>query len=530
MTGANPWHVMQRMSAAHLASVGVEQLGEALLVELLAFVGADEGQLMLASDLRVVASRPVGTVERFSLGVALDVVADALPHWDESTDGRHACFPLVLHDGVFALVLLGWAEPPDRSDVRLDGLKDLLPFVALALSQRQLSASLTELGERYDDAMQRAVTDGLTGLINHEHFKELLGLELARSKRYGNFLTVLLLDIDFFKKINDTYGHLMGDVVIRRIAQALKSLVRDCDLAARYGGEEFAVLLPQTDLKGATIVAERIRQHVRDMVFQNEDRRPIPPVTVSIGVAQMRKEDSSTEFLARADKALYGAKHRGRNAVSCEPDGEVTSVSTIREQAQTHRTAFLTAIAEMATEVAIKDAYRSDYADQLSALAESLGAVVGLSAHQQQDLILAAGLHHIGKIALPTSLLAKQEALDEREWALVMAHPQLAQHLIGQIAGMGTVSEAILYHHERWDGSGYPYGLKAEAIPLVSRVLAIIDCYVAMINDRPYRAAMTRAAARDAILEGRGTQFDPAIVDTFIHLLALTSQESGAAS
>lgn len=525
MTPADSWQVMKRLAALHLGSDGIEALAEAFLDELLEISGAAEGQLLLASDLHILASRPVDCQERFSLGIALDAIADSAVHWEESPDARVACFPLIVDAGVIAVLLLGFPSAEPCPPERLAALEGLLPFVTLSISQRQLQAAildrdsqLADLGARYDDAMQRAVTDGLTGLINHTHFKELLGLEVGRSKRYGNQLTMLVLDIDYFKKINDTYGHLMGDVVIRRIAQALKGQVRDCDLVARYGGEEFAVLLPQTDLKGAYIVAERIRQRVRDMVFQTEERDPIPAVTISVGVSQLRKPDTVTTFIERADQALYRAKHGGRNAVCCEDDTPV--LSDIQERAQTQRVAFLTAVAEMATEVALKDAYRSDYADQLTALARTFGEAVGLSAHQQHDLIMAAGLHHIGKIALPVEILAKNDALDDKEWALVQAHPQLSQQLIGQIAGMGSVSEAILYHHERWDGKGYPYGLKGEQIPLISRVLSVIDCYIAMINDRPYRKAMSIEVAREAILEGRGTQFDPAIVDAFLGVLA----------
>lgn len=515
---------MKRLATLHLESDGVEALAEAMLAELLEISGATEGQILSASDMRMLACQPADRQDRFSLGIALDAIADCEAHWEELPEARVGCFPLLMREGVFAVLLLGFPAGAPASPEPLALFEGVLPFVSLALSERQLQsevaerdAQLADLGARFDDAMQRAVTDGLTGLINHTHFKELMGLEVGRSKRYGNQLTLLVLDIDFFKKINDTYGHLMGDVVIRRIAQALKGQVRDCDIVARYGGEEFAILLPQTDLKGAYIVAERIRQRVRDMVFQTEDRDPIPAVTISVGVAQLRKPDSLTSFLERADQALYRAKHGGRNAVCCEEDTPV--LSEIQERAQTQRVAFLTAVAEMATEVALKDAYRSDYADQLTSLARTFGAAVGLSDHQQHDLIMAAGLHHIGKVALPVELLAKNEALDEREWALVKAHPQLAQQLIGQIAGMGSVSEAILYHHERWDGKGYPYGLKGEQIPLVSRVLAVIDCYIAMVNDRPYRKALTLDAARAAILEGRATQFDPAIVDAFMGIL-----------
>lgn len=333
MTSAASWHAMERMAALHLASGSTDELADGLLSELLGVAGASVGQLLLAGDLTILASHPSSPATDVPLGIALDAIADGRAHWEHTAGQVACCLPMPVQDGVFAVLLLLWErDVPDRAE-RVAHLERLLPFATLALSQRRLSASLAqrdaqliELGARYDDAMQRAVTDGLTGLINHAHFKELLGLEVGRSKRYGNHLTLLLLDIDFFKKINDTYGHLIGDVVIRRVAQALKGRVRDCDQVARYGGEEFAIVLPQTDLPGAYIVAERIRQHVRDMRFHNEEQQPIPAVTVSIGVAQLRKTDTLLTLVERADHALYAAKRGGRNAVCCE-DGETPALS-----------------------------------------------------------------------------------------------------------------------------------------------------------------------------------------------------------
>jgi diguanylate cyclase (GGDEF)-like protein len=325
MTMAESWRVMERMTAQHLASGSTEELADALLAELSTLAGAAHAQILLASDLSILASRPLGVTAEVPLGIALDTIADGLTHWDESGAEVACCLPMRAHDGVFAVLLLAWQQVPPFVAERVAQVEGLLSFAALSLSHRRLQAvlaqrdaQLVDLGARYDDAMQRAVTDGLTGLINHTHFKEILGFEIGRSKRYGNHMTLLLLDIDYFKSINDTYGHLIGDVVIRRVAQALKGRVRDCDQVARYGGEEFAILLPQTDLSGAYIVADRIRQHVRDMVFHNEEQQPIPPVTLSIGVSQLRASDSVISLIERADHALYAAKRGGRDAVCCE--------------------------------------------------------------------------------------------------------------------------------------------------------------------------------------------------------------------
>ncbi|HEY9898416.1 MAG TPA: GGDEF domain-containing protein [Pantanalinema sp.] len=321
------------MTAQHLASGSTEELADAMLAELVTLAGASHAQILLAGDLAILASRPSGACPALPLGIALDAIADGRIHWDEAGSQVACCLPMPLQDGIFAVLLMAWEGTPPAGAERVSRIEDLLPFAALALSHRRLQAALAQrdvqlmdLGARYDDAMQRAVTDGLTGLINHAHFKELLGFEIGRSKRYGNHMTLLLLDIDLFKNINDTYGHLIGDVVIRRVAQALKGRVRDCDQVARYGGEEFAILLPQTDLPGAYIVADRIRLHIRDMVFHNDEQQPIPPVTLSIGVAQLRQSDSLLSLIERADHALYAAKRGGRDTVCCE-DGETPVLS-----------------------------------------------------------------------------------------------------------------------------------------------------------------------------------------------------------
>lgn len=322
-----PLATLQRIAALQLTVGSFEELSLGLLREAMALVGALHGQLLMAADLRTVASFPDGLGEHFSFGIALDALADGTSQWDEAHDETAWCVPLVVREGPLALMMLGWSASRAQAEPRTAELLPLLSVIALALSERRLrhelaerEARLNDLGTRYDDALQRAITDGLTGLINHVHFKELLGLEIGRSKRYGNDLTLVMADIDFFKAINDTYGHLTGDVVIRRIAQTLKGQVRDCDIVARYGGEEFAILLPQTDTGGARVVAERIRQRVGAMVFTTMDKQPMPPITLSLGIGQLRMNDTLNSFVERSDQMLYAAKRAGRDRVCDEKD------------------------------------------------------------------------------------------------------------------------------------------------------------------------------------------------------------------
>ncbi len=515
--------LMQQIEDVRQQTLMVDDLAQGILQILAEQFGFAQGLVLMETDLYVAAMVPHG-----ELDIVPEIVLEAMAEREVREgdwNGRMAyCVPFY-HEARFDGAMVLASDEPLRGAER-NVLAALMPYVALTLEQRkgqsrivEQEKKLTELGALYEDARQRAVTDGLTGLYNHGHFKELLALEFARCKRYGAPLTLLLVDIDHFKKINDTFGHLTGDVVLRRVSHALRGQVRDCDWVARYGGEEMAILLPSTDLKGALVVAERIRRFVRDMVFITEEKVQTPPITVSIGVAQQRKTDTPTELINRADLALYHAKSNGRNQVCAEFGERVVPAA----ESKSHHQEFLTAIAEIATDVALTDQSRSTYAEELAEMANNLGVAVGLSAIQRRDMVLAASLLHIGKIALPAEALTKREDLDEKEMALVKGHPQLSKQLVEQIAGMGTVAEAILYHHEHWDGSGFPYGIQGAAIPLVSRVLAVIDTFLTRLTDGP----ADMHAALDAVRSGSGTLYDPEVIRHFERLMdALIAERS----
>ncbi len=516
--------LMQKIEEVRQRTLLVDDLSQGILEILSEAFGLARAVIFLDTELYVAAVHPHRELEAVP-EIVLEAMAEREVR-EGDWDGQMAwCVPF-FHETRFDGALVMASDEPLQSCQR-QVISALMPFVTLTLEQRkgqsrlvEQDRKLTELGALYEDARQRAVTDGLTGLYNHAHFKELLALEFARCKRYGSPLTLLLIDIDHFKKINDSYGHLTGDVVLRRVAHALRGQVRDCDWVARYGGEEMAILLPSTDLKGSLVVAERIRRFVRDMVFLTEDKVQVPAITVSIGVAQQRKSDTPTLLIDRADQALYFAKSNGRNQVGAEFGERVVPAA----ESKIHHQEFLTAIAEIATEVALTDQARSTYAEELAELANQLGVSIGLSSTQRRDMVLAAALLHIGKIALPAEALTKRDDLDEKELALVKGHPQLSKQLVEQIAGMGTVAEAILYHHEHWDGNGYPYGIQGPAIPLVSRVLAVIDAFLTVLND----PQADLDVARDALRQGAGTLFDPDVIRHFDYLMDTQFKEYSA--
>ncbi|HEY9857711.1 MAG TPA: sensor domain-containing diguanylate cyclase [Stenomitos sp.] len=238
--------------------------------------------------------------------------------------GAHVCVPLTLHGQLLGLVTLGKRRTGRAYDAREIGL--IARFgaaIAAAVAPHQLRAEqalhlskLEAVSRLYVDAQKKAVTDGLTGLTTHMHFQEQLAKRFYESRRYDQPISLLFIDIDHFKRINDTYGHLTGDEVLRTVAQTVQETARSCDTVARYGGEELAMLLPQTDLEGAYILAERLCEAVKALQVQEASGPRMVSVTVSIGVAQLQADDMTpASLLDRADRAVYEAKHRGRNQV-----------------------------------------------------------------------------------------------------------------------------------------------------------------------------------------------------------------------
>ena len=237
--------------------------------------------------------------------------------------GASACVPLLLHGRLIGLVTLGRQSGRLFQASELREIEALGAQAALALAPYQLQeeqklhlSKLEAVSRLYLDAQKKAVTDGLTGLITHAHFKEQLASRFFESRRFDQPLSLMFIDVDHFKRINDTYGHQTGDEVLRQVCRAIQERVRACDVAARYGGEEIAVLLPQTDLSGALILAERMREAISDLSVTDLRGEAIVRVTASVGVSELEPDDQApADLIERADQAVYRAKHRGRNQV-----------------------------------------------------------------------------------------------------------------------------------------------------------------------------------------------------------------------
>lgn len=237
--------------------------------------------------------------------------------------GAGACLPLVLNGRLIGLVTLGRQSGQPFQAKDLKEIEALSAQAALALAPYQLQeeqklhlSKLEAVSRLYLDAQRKAVTDGLTGLITHAHFKEQLASRFFEARRFDQPLSLMFIDVDHFKRINDTYGHQTGDEVLRQVCRAIQERVRACDVAARYGGEEIAVLLPQTDLAGATILAERMREAIAELSITDLRGQAMVTVTASLGVSELDPDDQApADLIERADQAVYRAKHQGRNQV-----------------------------------------------------------------------------------------------------------------------------------------------------------------------------------------------------------------------
>lgn len=406
----------------------------------------------------------------------------------------------------------------------------------------QIASGVTN-ARLYARVQRQATTDGLTSLFNHRTGQEKLTEQMRMAERYQRNLSVLMVDVDHFKQINDNYGHPVGDTVLRAVAKLIKGNCRDVDIPIRYGGEEFMLVLPEVSREGAHVVAERIRRSLAAEVIMHE--KLSLSVTASLGIATFPDDAEDQHVLLElADKALYLSKRLGRNQVHTALDlkfDQIRRQEKEKEEEDLPKPFVLPDVSDEAREkeeivpevVAVVKALaqnlyaRSDYNKthhlEVARLSELLGKVMGLSGTQIEQIRLAGLLHDVGTLNLPNELFLKEGILSEKERAVVNQHPVLGAEMLRPIRALRDICEILENHHERWDGTGYPKGLKGEAIPLPARIVSIVDGYHAMISDRPYRKAMTHEEAIKALKGGAGKQWDPFLVDIFVAVLSNNS-------
>ena len=403
--------------------------------------------------------------------------------------------------------------------------------------------ALLETNIRLEEAVARleelATTDALTGLKNHRAFQDRFKTEYDRARRYDTPLSVVMLDVDKFKQYNDTYGHPAGDAILKQVARILQDTSRSSDVVARYGGEEFAIVMPGADMEQANIVAERFRLMVEAAVW------PKRAVTVSIGAATLLPDTRHADsLLADADIALYRSKHRGRNCVTHANDPvEVESLdreatgwyddllqkllaaqaetlgSATEQVRETLSLAYDATIVSWSRILDLKDKETEGHSQRVTDLTMRLSRSLNLNEQEVMFARWGALLHDIGKMAVPDAILHKPGPLSDEEWTIMRQHTTIAYEMLQPIDFLGPAIDIPYCHHERWDGTGYPRGLKGDEIPLMARLFAVIDVYDALTSDRPYRKAWPVEKVRAHLLEQAGTHFDPRSVEAFLNML-----------
>jgi len=376
-------------------------------------------------------------------------------------------------------------------------------------------------------AESRANRDGLTDTYNHRYFQERLAVEIERAGRYGRELSLMMLDLDYFKAFNDTYGHQEGDKLLKWFVALCERCIRGIDVLARYGGEEFVVILPETGTEEALAVAERVRQ-AAESESKNVFRGDVP-VTVSVGIAGFPIHAKTRHALVlNADAALYYAKQMGRNtSVVYEEGCRRTYRAVPGHVKQLLAQDDVEAIEALAAAVDARDSFMKGHSGAVAETAVTIGEKLGVSVEELGNLRIAALLHDLGKIGTPDDILGKQAPLRDEEWRLIENHSGLGSSILKRVQQMGgAIVAAVKHHHERFDGKGYPGKLSGASIPLLARIIAVADAYDAMTNTRSYRKAMTADEAIDELRRCAGSQFDPQVVEAFVAIMQQREKEA----
>jgi len=398
----------------------------------------------------------------------------------------------------------------------------------------------------FQKLQQQSITDGLTGIKTRRFFWEALSAEWKRASRSGRPFSVVLIDLDKFKEVNDTMGHFEGDLVLARVGRLLEQKSRQSNVVARYGGDEFIVLMPETGSEQAQVLAERLRQWLATDPMLAEHH-----ITGSFGVASFPMHGFSIEDIIRvADAGMYVSKRSGGNLVSTAQEYvEGQDFARQRQQISAYIEGFLQrertgpeqleeltstlfklcggehdckvqllreAIESLSRAAESREVATAGHGDMVARYSEVIARALGLSSEETADLVFAARVHDVGKIFVLEQILNKPGPLNDEEFFQVKLHPHIGAEIVGTIPHSDMMREAIEHHHQRFDGSGYPDGLRGEQIPLWARIIGLADAYANMLTEQSFSASRTPDQALDELSKMSGTRFDGMLVRLLI--------------
>jgi len=375
--------------------------------------------------------------------------------------------------------------------IRLQERKITLPNNEVGIISIQ--SDITDKIKSEEKIKYASYHDSLTDLYNRSYLENKIQ-NLNQENRFP--VALIMADLNGLKLVNDTYGHNEGDKLLKKMAAILKDSCRDTDLIARWGGDEFVILLPETDCEAVKKIIERINKKIADTFLEFEDGSRLPlSAALGYGVKKHYFEDVF-EILDEAESKMY--KNKLTESRSIKSNILNTLLKTLSEKSQE----------------------TSSHSERMAKLATKLAEKIGLTKSEINKLTLIAKLHDIGKTVVPEKILNKKDKLTEAEWKEIRTHPAVGHRVLNATEEFSHISEEVLSHHERWDGSGYPRGLKEEEIPLLARIIAIVDAYDVMTEEQVYKEAISKAEALNEIEAEAGSQFDPKLAADFIELMA----------
>ncbi|MGE0406747.1 MAG: diguanylate cyclase, partial [Candidatus Korobacteraceae bacterium] len=399
----------------------------------------------------------------------------------------------------------------------------------------------------FQKLQQQSITDGLTGIKTRRFFLEAVQGEWKRSSRSGRRFSVVLVDLDKFKNVNDSLGHVEGDLVLARVGRLLEQKCRQSNVVARYGGDEFVILMPETGIDQAESLSERLRLWLAtDSMLQERG------ITGSFGVGSFPVHGATVEEIIRvADAGMYLSKNAGGNCVSTAkplPGSETRAaqrqmitayvegflqrehtntnsveelVATIRKMcgAVQSRQAYMDVVLTLSHASESREVHGEGHGEAVAQYVEPLACALGMAPEDVDELVYAARVHDVGKLVVAEKILGKAGPLTEGEYHIVKKHPVVGSEIVACIPESQSLQEMTRHHHERLDGGGYPDGLRGEAISLGARVLHVVDAYVNMTTDRPFAPARSAHEAMAELERNSGTQFDGLVVRLFLRQL-----------
>ncbi|MBR0598871.1 HD domain-containing phosphohydrolase [Sinanaerobacter chloroacetimidivorans] len=422
------------------------------------------------------------------------------------------CFvPLKDEDGMVGIVLLSGKEKGGHYSFNdISFLDSVNSIGSIAVKNSRL----------YEKAYLEARTDELTGLLNRKYFYEVIQTEYEKHK--NNSLALVILNIDDFKLYNQLYGNKEGDIALQNIARIIQATVGNNGYVARYSGKEFAVILPLYDMLAAKNLAETIRKQILNMNKRESDYS-LKMLTVSGGVCSIPYAANNVkQLIDNADMAIYNVKRNGKNAIMVYSAGE-HHVTADEKELSEHKadiySEYAPTIYALTAAIDTKDHYTFNHSKSVAYYATELAYAYGMNSDCVEIIREAALLHDIGKIGIPEQILNKPGKLTPEEYEIMKGHVENSIGIIRHLPSLDYVIPAVIHHHERYDGNGYPRRIAREDIPVSARILCIADSFDAMISMRSYKEPYSVATALKIIEEQAGLQFDPKLAFMFIELV-----------